>query len=65
MAEIDMILAKDANGEFRLWACCGAGKGCARNKYRTQRKPCSDCYGPCDEKMTVGELQDRLKAGDA
>jgi hypothetical protein len=65
MADIEMILAKDGNGVFRLWACRGAGKGCDRNRYRRQKTPCPDCYGPCDESMTMGELQDRLKAGDA
>ncbi|MBR0687366.1 hypothetical protein JQ594_15650 [Bradyrhizobium manausense] len=62
---LDMILAKDGEGEFRLWACRGAGKGCARNEFRRQRKPCTDCVGPLDEKLTLAEVTDLLKRGDA
>jgi hypothetical protein len=63
--KLETILAKDASGEFRLWACRGAGKGCARNKHRAKAKPCDDCYGPLDENMTLGEVIERLKRGDA
>jgi hypothetical protein len=63
--ELKTILAKDANGEFRLWACRGAGKGCERNRYRRQQAPCADCFGPLEETMTLGEVAERLKQGDA
>jgi hypothetical protein len=63
--KLSTILAKDANGDFRLWACRGEGKGCGRNKYRRQQKPCADCFGPLDENMTLGQVVERLKAGDA
>ncbi len=63
--ELKTILAKDAGGEFRLWACRGAGKGCARNKYRERQKPCDDCAGPLDERMTLVEVAELLKRGDA
>jgi hypothetical protein len=63
--ELHTILAKDETGQFQLWACRGAGKGCARNKYRRQQKPCADCFGPLDETMTLGEVVDLLKRGDA
>jgi hypothetical protein len=63
--KLSTILAKDEAGEFRLWACRGAGKGCPRNKYRRQKKPCEDCFGPLAETMTLGEVVDRLKQGDA
>lgn len=63
--KLDMILAKDEAGAFRLWACRGAGKGCARNHYRRQRKPCADCVGPLDETLTISEVQDLLARGDA
>jgi hypothetical protein len=63
--ELKTILAKDATGKLRLWACRGEGKGCARNKYRRQQAPCADCFGPLEETMTLGEVADRLKQGDA
>lgn len=63
--QLHTILAKDEKGAFRLWACRGEGKGCARNKYRRQQKPCEDCFGPLDESLTLGEVVDRLKSGDA
>jgi hypothetical protein len=64
-ADLQTILAKDEAGEFQLWACRGTGKGCSRNKYRRQQKPCDDCFGPLDENLTLGEVQDRLRQGDA
>lgn len=63
--ELKTILAKDAAGEFRLWACRGIGKGCARNKYRRQQAPCADCFGPLDETLTLGQVVEQLKRGDA
>jgi hypothetical protein len=63
--ELKTILAKDAVGKLGLWACRGAGKGCARNKYRRQHAPCDDCLGPLDETMTLGQVSDRLKQGDS
>lgn len=65
MAELQTILAKDDAGELRLWACRGEGKGCERNKYRRQAKPCEDCFGPLAEEMTLGEVADLIKRGDA
>jgi hypothetical protein len=62
---LQTILAKDAAGNFRLWACRGEGKGCKRNKHREKAKPCDDCFGPLDENMTLGEVVERLKRGDA
>jgi hypothetical protein len=63
--ELKTILAKDAAGNFRLWACRGEGKGCARNQFRERQKPCDDCMGPLDENLTLGEVMDKLKQGDA
>ncbi|WP_375782929.1 hypothetical protein ACE10Z_23735 [Bradyrhizobium sp. Pha-3] len=63
--KLDMILAKDEAGEFRLWACRGEGKGCDRNKYRRSKSPCVDCVGPLDENLTLGEVMDQLNRGDA
>ena len=65
MSNIDMILAKDENGKFALWACRGEGKGCPRNFYRKNKKPCEDCYGPLDENLTLAEVQEQLNRGDA
>lgn len=65
MTALNTILAKDESGEFRLWACRGEGKGCTRNKYRRSQTPCSDCFGPLDENLTLQQVADRLKQGDA
>jgi hypothetical protein len=62
--DIEMILAKDSGGTFRLYACRGAGRGCPRNEYRTAKKPCEDCVLAI-ESETLGELQERLAKGDA
>ena len=64
-AELQTILARDAAGDFRLWACRGAGKGCARNQFRRTQKPCEDCMGPLDENLTLGEVMEKLKQVDA
>lgn len=63
--ELKFILAKDGRNNFKLHACRGVGKGCERNKFRKQMVPCQDCI-PCDDETeTLGELQARLKKGDA
>lgn len=62
---LQMILAKDNAGDFRMWACRGEGRGCKRNKYRTSKKPCEDCKGPLDENLTIEEVQKMLARGDA
>jgi hypothetical protein len=64
-SKLDMILARDAAGEFQLWGCRGAGKGCNRNRYRKQKKPCADCFGPLPPQMMLGEVVERLAKGDA
>lgn len=63
--KLDLILAKDGAGEARLWACRGEGKGCARNKFRRQHKPCDSCFGPLREDLTLGEVTELLARGDA
>lgn len=63
--QLNTILAKDEAGNFRLWACRGEGKGCERNKYRRAQKPCADCVGPLREDLTLGEVAQLLKRGDA
>ena len=64
-SKLDLILHKDAQGKFGLWACRGEGKGCNRNKYRNTKAPCTDCVGPLPEDMTLGEVQEKLRKGDA
>lgn len=49
---------------FKMWACRGEGRGCSRNRYRKQKKHCADCV-MADEKETIGDLQRRLRRGDA
>ena len=63
--KLDLILADDQAGKKRLWACRGEGKGCKRNKFRTSKAPCIDCMGPLDEKLTLEQVVEKLKQGDA
>lgn len=63
--KLDMILAKDAGGEFQLWACRGEGKGCRRNKFRQRAVPCDDCKGPLAQHLTLEEVERQLEQGDA
>jgi hypothetical protein len=63
--ELQTILYRDTDGELKLWACRGVGKGCKRNKTRTNAKPCDDCFGPLDESMTLEQVHDRITKGDA
>ena len=63
--KLETILAKDEDGEFQLWACRGAGKGCNRNKHRRTAKPCEDCVGPLAEHLTLEQVADQLARGDA
>lgn len=67
MAELnlDLILAKDAGGDMRMWACRGEGKGCERNRFLRRKKPCDDCMGPLDESLTLEQVEVMLKKGDA
>ena len=66
MADIKlaMILYRDADGELKLWACRGVGRGCKRNRFR-KSIPCEDCVPAHDENETLGELRDRVERGDA
>lgn len=60
-----IILDRNSRGEIQGWACRGEGKGCKRNTNRAVQKPCVDCYGPLDPRMTMGEVLHRLRQGDA
>lgn len=65
---ISLILERIGSGnttaDFRLWACRGEGRGCARNKHRTSAKHCDDCVATIVSE-TLEELQSRLDRGDA
>lgn len=66
--QLSLILARNQQSprrEFALWACRGEGKGCARNRYRTSKAPCDDCFGPLPEGMTIAEVLKRVEQGDA
>ncbi len=64
-ADLQMILHREPDNQFKLYACRGAGRGCERNKFRNAKKPCDDCVKCDDESETLGQLQERLKKGDA
>jgi hypothetical protein len=61
--KLNLILARDADGKLKLWACRGEGKGCNRNRYRKSLKPCDDCMPTRDEE-TMADLVERLARGD-
>lgn len=63
--KLDLILQKEASGEFELYACRGKGKGCKRNKTREKKAACEDCMGPLPEHLTLEEVYNRLNKGDA
>jgi hypothetical protein len=63
-ADLTFILDHDDKGNWRLWACRGTGKGCARNKHRAKGKHCGDCL-TTDENETLADVQKRLARGDA
>lgn len=64
--DIQFILFKRRNGLFKLAACRGQNKGCDRmRRAKKPQKPCPDCYICEDETMTLGEVQERLRTGDA
>lgn len=64
--DIQMILFKRRNGQFKLAACRGLNKGCAKmRKKKLPKKPCEDCYICEDETMTVGQVLKILQQGDA
>ena len=68
MADIRMILERIGPGtapeNFQMWACRGEGRGCTRNLHRKSAKHCQDCV-LADENETIGDLQKRMKRGDA
>jgi hypothetical protein len=59
--QVNLILARNALGQFALWACGGAGMGCNRNRYRQQKAPCNDCLGPLAEDLTIGEVEEHIR----
>lgn len=63
--KLEMILHRDVDGKLKLWACRGVGKGCARNQFRTKKKPCDDCVPAHDDNETLEQLQARISRGDA
>lgn len=49
---------------FKLWVCRGEGRGCKRNRYRTTKKHCEDCYEPA-ETDTIEQVMQKMKRGNA
>ena len=68
MSDLDFIMERVKPGRtadcFQMWACRGAGRGCARNKYRERKKHCADCV-LAHENETLEHLHKRLARGDA
>ncbi len=66
MADLQMILFKRRNGQFKLAACRGENKGCIKMLAdKKPKKPCPDCVVAEDETMTIDEFYERLNRGDA
>lgn len=65
--DIQFILFRRTNGICKLAACSGGNSGCERMKrLRKPKSPCPDCYVCEDEEeMTLEEVQERLRKGDA
>lgn len=63
--KLELILERVSATHAQLWACRGSGKGCKRNGYREKKKHCEDCKGPLPDHMTIGEVAESLKKGDA
>lgn len=65
---LKMILERVAEGStrscFKLWACRGEGRGCARNKFRRRTTRCDDCVETHNEE-TIAALMARMERGDA
>jgi hypothetical protein len=64
--DLQFILFKRRNGQFRLAACRGLNKGCAKLRSdKVPKKPCPDCV-PCeDPNETLGQVMARISRGDA
>lgn len=64
--QIQAIMFKRRNGQFKLAFCRGMNKGCDKMRAdKKPKKPCDNCYIPEDENMTIGEVYERLNKGDA
>jgi len=63
--QLRLILNRERDESFALYACRGDGKGCNRNRYRKQLKPCDDCVGPLPHYWTVQQVADHIARGDA
>lgn len=63
--DLQLILFKRRNGQYRLAACRGLAKGCAKIRSdKKPKKPCPDCI-PCeDENETLGQVMARIARGD-
>jgi hypothetical protein len=60
---LKLILARDREQQFRLWACWQQARLPAQPL--PQGVPCEDCFGPLPEHLTFGEVEERLQRGDA
>lgn len=64
--DLQLILFKRRNGQFRLAPCRGANKGCDKiRRDHAPKKPCPDCVLLEDETETIGHVRERLLRGDA
>lgn len=61
---IQFILFRRRNGQFKLAACRGENKGCQKMRQKP-KKPCEDCVICEDETETIGQVLDRINRGEA
>jgi len=46
---------------FQVWICAGQGRGCKRNRFRSDPKKCDDCISGSDQKSLGKLVQLELK----
>lgn len=64
--DLQFILFKRRNGQFKLAACRGENKGCAKMRAMEKpKKPCEDCIICEDETETLEQVAARIQRGDA
>jgi hypothetical protein len=63
-SDLQFVMERNDRGELEMWVCRGSGKGCSRNRYRSSKKHCEDCFR-CSDEETLGQVRARLNRGDS